>query len=146
MMKALSLWQPWASFMDLGYKTNETRSWATNYRGPLIIHAAKNITAVKDADDILEEGGIDMSKRSVVAGTQWPRGVILCVVDLIDCVPTEKIRDGLTQLERAMGDYSDGRFAWMTKHVRRIKPAIPYRGMQGLFTIPDEVMMTARLG
>ncbi len=38
-MKALSLWQPWASLIALGVKTIETRSWATNYRGPLAIHA-----------------------------------------------------------------------------------------------------------
>jgi activating signal cointegrator 1 len=39
-MKALSLWQPWASLVALGVKTIETRSWSTSYRGPLAIHAA----------------------------------------------------------------------------------------------------------
>jgi hypothetical protein len=36
---ALSLHQPWASAVALGVKTVETRSWSTNYRGPLLIHA-----------------------------------------------------------------------------------------------------------
>ncbi len=40
-MKAISLWQPWATFVALGVKTIETRSWKTSYRGPLAIHAAK---------------------------------------------------------------------------------------------------------
>lgn len=40
-MKALTLWQPWASLIALGVKTIETRGWSTNYRGPLAIHAAK---------------------------------------------------------------------------------------------------------
>lgn len=40
-MKALSLWQPWASAIALGAKRVETRSWETLYRGPLLIHAAK---------------------------------------------------------------------------------------------------------
>lgn len=40
-VKALSLWQPWASLIALGVKTIETRSWSTKYRGPLAIHAAK---------------------------------------------------------------------------------------------------------
>lgn len=39
-MKAISLWQPWASLVALGVKTIETRSWSTKYRGPLTIHAA----------------------------------------------------------------------------------------------------------
>jgi hypothetical protein len=42
-MKALTLTQPWASFVALGWKKIETRSWATAYRGPLAIHAAKGL-------------------------------------------------------------------------------------------------------
>jgi hypothetical protein len=38
-MKALTLYQPWASLVALGHKTVETRKWATTYRGPLAIHA-----------------------------------------------------------------------------------------------------------
>lgn len=40
-MKALSLWQPWASLIAVGHKTIETRSWTTSYRGPLAITATK---------------------------------------------------------------------------------------------------------
>lgn len=31
-MKAISLWQPWASLMAVGAKRYETRSWGTLYR------------------------------------------------------------------------------------------------------------------
>src|SRR3989339_577320 len=40
-MKAISLWQPWASLCAVGAKLYETRSWSTSYRGPLLICAAK---------------------------------------------------------------------------------------------------------
>jgi hypothetical protein len=40
-VKALTLWQPWASLVALGVKSIETRSWSTSYRGPLAIHASK---------------------------------------------------------------------------------------------------------
>jgi hypothetical protein len=36
----LTLWQPWASLVALGVKSIETRSWSTQYRGPLAIHAS----------------------------------------------------------------------------------------------------------
>lgn len=39
-MKALTLWQPWASLVALGHKRIETRCWETKYRGTLAIHAA----------------------------------------------------------------------------------------------------------
>lgn len=39
-MRALTIRQPWASLIALGRKTVEVRSWRTDYRGPLAIHAA----------------------------------------------------------------------------------------------------------
>lgn len=41
-MKALTIRQPWASLIAHGVKTIETRSWSTEYRGPLAIHAGKS--------------------------------------------------------------------------------------------------------
>lgn len=40
-MKAISLWQPWASLIRMQVKTVETRSWKTDYRGDLLICAAQ---------------------------------------------------------------------------------------------------------
>src|SRR5258708_5270609 len=51
-VKALTLWQPWASLIAVGAKTIETRSWSTSYRGPLAIHAAKR----KPDTELLEDG------------------------------------------------------------------------------------------
>jgi eukaryotic-like serine/threonine-protein kinase len=39
-MKCLSLHQPGATLLTLGAKRYETRSWRTEYRGPLLIHAS----------------------------------------------------------------------------------------------------------
>lgn len=47
-MKTLTLWQPWATLVALLVKLVETRSWATSYRGPVAIHAAKRLPAVPD--------------------------------------------------------------------------------------------------
>lgn len=42
-MKAITLWQPWASLVAVGLKRAETRGWSTRYRGPLAIHAAARV-------------------------------------------------------------------------------------------------------
>lgn len=139
-MKALSLWQPWATLIAIGAKQYETRSWATAYRGPLVIHAAKS-----------NEGLACISQppfRLALAGQHWnhvndiPRGVALCIVDLVDCIRTEKLHSYLSEQERAFGDYSDGRYAWSLINVRPFNAPIPMRGAQGLFdcTVPlDEL-------
>jgi len=125
--------------MALGYKINETRSWATSYRGRFAIHAAKTRKALEDADDILKDAGIIGPEDTTIGGMEWPLGEIVSVTTLVDCIPTEKVRDGLTRCERAMGNYEDGRFAWITKDLTRIRPGIPFRGMQGLKPLPKDV-------
>jgi hypothetical protein len=40
-MKAITLWQPWATLLAVGCKHMETRSWPTKYRGEILIHASK---------------------------------------------------------------------------------------------------------
>lgn len=136
-MKTLSLWQPWATFMARAWKVNETRSWSTSYRGLLAIQAAKNRSALRETSSIL--AAAHASQYMDLIG-QWPFGEIVCVVRLVDCVPVEKIRDQLTQMERAMGNYSDGRFAWVTKNVLTLNPTIPYKGSQGLKPISTEAL------
>lgn len=46
-MKALSLYQPWATPVVAGFKRLETRSWRTDYTGRLLIHAAKAWTSAQ---------------------------------------------------------------------------------------------------
>ena len=40
-MKALSIMQPWAWLIVNGHKSVENRTWNTNYRGQLLIHAGR---------------------------------------------------------------------------------------------------------
>ena len=42
-MKALTIKEPWATLIIEGYKEYEFRSWKTNYRGKVLIHAGKSI-------------------------------------------------------------------------------------------------------
>lgn len=87
-MKALSLWQPWATLMAERYKRIETRSWPTKYRGELAIHAAKKIAPEGVALWRVEQ------ESGAIPGflgrfDELPKGRLLCVVELIDCVPTD---------------------------------------------------------
>lgn len=46
----------------------------------------------------------------------------------------------LTERERAFGDYSPGRYGWLTENLRRLPEPVPYAGHQGLFDIPDALV------
>jgi len=60
--KALSVRQPWAELIISGRKTIELRSWTTNYRGPLWIHAGSRppettVREIVDQPERLYRGG-----------------------------------------------------------------------------------------
>lgn len=127
-MKAISLWQPYASLIAAGVKHYETRSWPTTYRGPLAIHAAKRPPRADElaaVDDAMRAAGLTI--------VDLPFGAIVCAVRLIRLHRTEDIRDRLTPLELSVGNYADGRFAWELQLVKLPPAPIPAVGRQGLF-------------
>lgn len=149
-MKALSLWQPWATLIAIGAKQYETRSWSTAYRGSLVIHAAKRPDEAKAlemaiyrlsghwAQTPLEHYAIEAlyAFHGEPVGAfipKLPLGAALCVVDLVDVVRVERVVCTLSAQEMAFGNYSAGRFAWKLANVRRFDKPIPLAGRQGLF-------------
>ncbi len=133
-MKVLSLWQPWATLMALKKKRNDTRSWATKYRGPLGIHAARTTME----EELIACNAFYRDALAHLITEQTPglrQGAILCIVNLIDVVPTDSFTpDTLTQEEQEFGDYSRGRFAWVTEMLLVLDEPIPCCGHQGLWT------------
>lgn len=139
-MKALSLWQPWASLMAAGAKLHETRHWATNYRGPIAIHAAKTRDVAGAPDELCAS----------VLGKYWthelPRGVVVAVGRLTHCRPAETVADHLTRADRAAGNFAHGRFAWRVEDLRALAEPIPLVGRQGLFNWTPPADLESRLG
>jgi activating signal cointegrator 1 len=147
-MKALTLTQPWATLVAIGEKEIGTRSWATNYRGPLAIHAAKGLGPVGGAmglvmlcakspfSNVLIENGITLPGL--------PRGAIVAVCELIGCEPAAHYAyyHGISDQERAFGDYADGRYAWLLADIRRLLEPIPCRGARRLWE-PDTLTAMA---
>jgi activating signal cointegrator 1 len=127
-MKAISLWQPWASAMTAARKRNETRSWAASYRGDMAICAAKRKPTPEEL----------LAIERWIGGLELVYGVVLCVVRLHRVVPTEFERNAIRPMEIALGDYRNGRFAWQTDCLRPLRTPVPVIGRQGLFNITGE--------
>ena len=114
-MKALTLWEPWATLVAEDVKTIETRSWGTNYRGPLAIHSAQQRPLASprfaSAGDrpcagdkfgtwelVQAHGDWFIQRRNglgVAAERRLKFGHVLAIVDLVDCVQmTEETTTG----------------------------------------------------
>ncbi len=141
-MKALSLTQPWASLVAKGAKKIETRSWATSYRGPLAIHASKSFPTwaremVYDKDFILALFGCFEGSWK-----RLPTGAVLAICELVDVIRideaiwfpackgigTKRQYWELSKQERAFGDYSIGRHAWLLANIVPLPEPIPAKG------------------
>jgi len=136
-MKALTLTQPWASLMALKSKRIETRSWYTGYRGELVIHAAKGFP--RWAKDTCAEPEFVDGLGGLTAA-QLPLSVGLCVVRVLACIRTTEmhkaeviLRSKPSAAEIMFGDYSEGRYAWLTEYVRPVNSRVIVKGALGLW-------------
>jgi hypothetical protein len=158
---ALSILQPWASAIARGAKRIETRSWKTRYRGPLLIHAGKSHLYMVNPNDFPRgvDGnrwlaaceGLELRRRTNLSD-RLPLGAIIAIAILVDCIETERLtqpnndddrRRVLTidmQREIPLGYYTHGRYGWVLSNVRALPTPIPYRGKQGLFRVPCDVL------
>ena len=139
-MKAISLWQPWASLWLTPRMIHLTRHWSTSHRGPLAIHAAKS----REPD--LSLGVRDLLEDEFGKGWEQklPLGAIVGAVELLDVVPTETLYGGHVSDadcdDLLCGDFSPGRHAWKRGAFRRLPSPVPFIGKQGFFEVPDELM------
>lgn len=123
-MKALTILQPWAELIATGQKRIENRVWSTSYRGLLAIHAGKSRSRLGDYEPLPE---------------RMEFGAIIAVANLVDCLSIDELRDGgAPGLEDH--EFAEGPWCWVLDNVRRLDKQIPYRGAQGLFEIPDEIV------
>lgn len=121
-IRCISLIQPWATLVAIGAKKYETRSWETKYRGWLAIHASKGFP--NDCKELcLEEPFRSALFNSGIRTIgDIPRGQVLAVVNLTDCITTNQWTPPFMSDEFEFGDYGADRFAWKMDDARKVKP------------------------
>ena len=134
-IRALSLWQPWASLMAWGFKLHETRHWATRVRGRVAIHAA-NVLDEEGAPQKLSEFAFGPVLRD-----RLPLGAVVAVGYLDDCRPTEEVVGSIDQCDWLAGNYEFGRFAFRFNNIQPLVSPITAKGHQGFWwwTPPDDL-------
>ena len=144
-MKALTIWQPWASLIMAGAKPVEWRGWACPRRivgQRIAIHAGARPARADEIADIL--GRISGPETSLVAAIAEPllRRVHRVSWPLSSVLGTAIIGAPISALDwvRAHApDFADSdridqsKFAWPLSGIERFEPPIPARGAQGFW-------------
>lgn len=146
-MKAISVRQPWAWAILSAGKRIENRTWATAYRGPILIHAAKGCTREEhyEAASWMARLGLAhvpgyVTKQLALAGATFPamppmgdlpRGRIIARARLVDCVRASN------------SPWFCGPCGFVLEDVEAV-PEVMWRGELGLFEVPDDLLADAQ--
>ena len=132
--RCLSLTQPWATLVALGAKRVETRSWRTDYRGQLAIHASRGFPTWCKRLCREPPFARALAICDYVEPYQLPLGQVLAVVQLVGCRSTNQWQPAEGSDELAFGDYGRDRYAWVFEGVARIRP-FPAKGALGIWAL-----------
>jgi len=116
-MKALSIRAPWSEMIASGKKTVECRTWHTHYRGPLLIVSSAS----------WEPDHVRHCSDWNVRPEDCPRGVAVCVVDLVDI------------------DGERGEYEWHLRKPRRVRP-VPIKGRLNIYEVADGLVTFVQRG
>ena len=128
-MKALTIRQPWADLIVNGYKKYEFRSWKTNYRGRILIHA-----------------GMSLGKYQVEKFSDYKlslnKGAIIGEAVITDCILVdEDFANRLNEIEPLVYGQSGHveKYAWKLENVKKYDSPIIVKGKLGLWNYVGDV-------
>jgi len=145
-MKALTICQPYAHLICLPddhdrAKRVENRRWPTSYRGPLLIHAGKNRTFLDLDVTGTRDEGYDIPLADMTFGA------IVGIAQLVDCVDLMHPMDRDSAFRRRpwlIGhEHVEGPYCFVLHECRKFETPIPYKGAQGFFEVPKEIVAEA---
>lgn len=119
-MKVLTIKEPWASLIVQGFKKYEFRSWKTNYRGKILIHAGLS----KENVEVFEEYNLDISSGEIIGEAY-----------ITDCTLVDDIFDKkLREIDKNVyGNGHVGLYAFKLDRVVKYKRKIKAKGKLGLW-------------
>jgi len=134
-VKALTLWEPWASLIAMKRKTAETRSWACppdNYGRRIAIHAGRRV---------------ERELAAYFSVDPLP-GYVVATAVLTQCVRVESHTEGfahcrtirqnlITVPEDQYGDFSTGRWLWLLEDIAAVPEPFEAVGAQGLWPLSN---------
>jgi hypothetical protein len=136
-MRAITLWQPWASLILAGAKIHETRSWRIPPKllgTRIAIHAGMGKAPARMVSPALEE----LCGR--IFGPDWRRGLplgrMICTCVLEADEATADVLGTADADDVASGIWTPGRRAWRLTDVTAIDDPEQVSGLQGFWTHP----------
>lgn len=126
-MKALTIKEPWASLIINNYKTYEFRSWKTNYRGKILIHAGLSLE--KSELKYFEDYNLN-----------YQCGNIIGEATITDCIlVTKEFNKKLFDINnKVYKNNHENLYAWKLENIVKYENPIPIKGKLGLWDYKED--------
>ena len=126
-MKALSIRPPWAWAILHAGKDVENRTWKTNTRGTIAVHASQTMSRLY-YDQALEEIKKTALRSKVPPYDDMVRGAIVGLVDIIGCEQRTKSKWHIK-----------GNYGFVLANPRVLREPIPCNGRLSFWEVPDNI-------
>lgn len=135
--KALSLKQPFAWLIANGFLMVDDRTWGTQYRGPVLIHASKGL--YKEYYDYLKSN----TDIPLPAKDKLEYGGVVGIANLVLCSRPGELPEGISQEQRAhYGGVHQNSFGFLFEQAMPLV-LMPCRGKLGIFEIDLDALLAA---
>ena len=122
-MKVVSIKEPFATLINNGFKKIETRSWKTNYRGKILIHAGKSLE--KEQYKKFKDYNIECSCGEIIGEAY-----------LTDCIKVTEDFDKELKRKDSIVYGNSGHvenYAWHLENIKKYEKKIKVNGKLGLW-------------
>lgn len=137
-IKALSLKQPFAWLIANGYLLVDDRSWGTQYRGPILIHASKGLYK-EYYQYIKSETDIPIPDQD-----KLEYGGVVGLAKLVLCSKPGALPAGISREQRAhFSGVHHSYYGFLFEDAMPL-PLMPCAGKLGLFEIDVDQLLAAR--
>eukprot|EP00088_Acartia_fossae_P009261 TRINITY_DN1447_c0_g1_i1.p1 TRINITY_DN1447_c0_g1~~TRINITY_DN1447_c0_g1_i1.p1 ORF type:complete len:502 (-),score=131.64 TRINITY_DN1447_c0_g1_i1:155-1660(-) len=134
----LSMHQPWASLLVIGIKLHEGRSWYSNHRGRLWIHAASKVPTQVEVDGLQRFYELHSGVKTTQFPPHYPTSCLVGCVDVIDVLSQEEYREKYPDGE------SNSPYVFICENPLELLIKFPMQGKHKLFQLDPKILKAAQ--
>ena len=136
--QCLSMHQPWASLLVLGIKVHEGRTWYSQHRGRLWIHAGSKVPGQEEIEQLEEFYRQHLGLEDLHFPSHYPTSCLLGSVDMTDCLSQEEYRE-----QHPRGE-SSSPYVFICSNPQELMIKFPMSGKHKMYKLDSKLHAAAK--
>ena len=134
----LSMHQPWASLLVMGIKIHEGRTWYSQHRGRLWIHAGSKVPTQEEIQELEQFYRVHLQCDNIQFPGHYPTSCLLGSVDVTDVLAQEEYQEQYPEGE------SGSPYVFICTNPQELMIKFPMSGKHKLFKLDNKLHAAAK--